>query len=529
MTGEVVEQTVEYLPTDELRANEYNPNRMADEKFAELVEEVRHLGRLPKPVIVRPDADGYLIVDGEHGWRAARETGLSEVPCEVVEVDDFEAMRQTYKRNQHGTHDKPALGRMFEAMREERDLSNRELAKEMAVSEGTVRNAVMFAEAARLRNSYAPGDGDSVGSVSVRALRTYVALPEVVRDAWLNAGADSRAVWDAARIRVPLGVGEKTETVSIGEPEDWRALLNVGLAEYLDDSNTRAFVRSGRMLWRLERWLASNGRYLVGAEEYVKIAADLGLDTEWLETLPIEPELQGGKGQPMLTPERWGRVFEDAASRAEEDGQFRAMVNAGLRVAFHEVKGTADPDGSNPIVADALRLLDNAPAFIRDADISLPEKFTVATAEADVPEDAMREAQRRTCSRLEQRQRVLEGRSNVLERLGETERLALQAMWNVKPADILDGELTRVMSERKTTETRALFEDRDRLTEAVVGKLREASPKTFEADVDGTAAWQVLEQRLKAMPWPELVLFASVLLRAPVGGWLKAVREEVAA
>jgi ParB-like chromosome segregation protein Spo0J len=50
------------------------PEQDADEEFAELVEEVRHLGRLPKPVVVRNRyAPGeYQIVDGEHGWRPKR-------------------------------------------------------------------------------------------------------------------------------------------------------------------------------------------------------------------------------------------------------------------------------------------------------------------------------------------------------------------------------------------------------------------------------------------------------------------------
>jgi ParB-like chromosome segregation protein Spo0J len=31
------------LRTEQLRPNDYNPNRMTEEEFAELVEEVRHL------------------------------------------------------------------------------------------------------------------------------------------------------------------------------------------------------------------------------------------------------------------------------------------------------------------------------------------------------------------------------------------------------------------------------------------------------------------------------------------------------
>ncbi len=104
------------LRTDTLKPNSYNPNQMTDDEFAECLAEVRHLGRLPKPVIVRPNGAGYTIVDGEHGWRCAVEAKLDTVACEVVEVDDFEAMRQTYKRNQHGAHNPVRLGQMFERM-----------------------------------------------------------------------------------------------------------------------------------------------------------------------------------------------------------------------------------------------------------------------------------------------------------------------------------------------------------------------------------------------------------------------------
>ncbi len=96
--------TIQQLSSELLSPNDYNPNRMSETEFAELVTEVRHLGRLPKPLVVRPNGEGFVIIDGEHGWRASKEVGLSEIPCEVIDVDDFEAMRQTYKRNQHGQH-----------------------------------------------------------------------------------------------------------------------------------------------------------------------------------------------------------------------------------------------------------------------------------------------------------------------------------------------------------------------------------------------------------------------------------------
>lgn len=172
------------LPVGDLVSNDYNPNEMTAGEFAELVAEVKHLGRLPKPVIVRPNGDNYVIVDGEHNWRAAQELELNEVPCEVVEVDDFEAMRQTYKRNQHGTHNPVLLGQMFQRMKKERKLSNRKLAKEMEISEATIRNALLYADMVEeVRNHYA------VEKLTVQQIRLAKLLPPVTKNLWIAGGA----------------------------------------------------------------------------------------------------------------------------------------------------------------------------------------------------------------------------------------------------------------------------------------------------------------------------------------------------
>src|SRR5690349_311823 len=81
--------------------NGYNPNVFTKAQQQKCNTEVGRIGRLPKPLVVRPEGTRYTIVDGEHGLIAAKANGFTQVPCEVVEVDNFEAMRQTYKRNRH--------------------------------------------------------------------------------------------------------------------------------------------------------------------------------------------------------------------------------------------------------------------------------------------------------------------------------------------------------------------------------------------------------------------------------------------
>ena len=47
------------IAVDQIHPNPFNPNKMNEEEFYQYVEEVEHLERLPKPVIVRPLYDGY--------------------------------------------------------------------------------------------------------------------------------------------------------------------------------------------------------------------------------------------------------------------------------------------------------------------------------------------------------------------------------------------------------------------------------------------------------------------------------------
>jgi ParB-like chromosome segregation protein Spo0J len=176
---------VQMLATTKITPNDYNPNELTEEEFKEYRAEAKRLGRLPKPLFVKPNG---VIMDGEHGWKVAQELGWAEVPCEVEDLEDFEAMRRTYKRNRHGSFNQVLLGRMFETMMEMRGLSGRDLANEIGVSEGTVRNALLYAEAAKVRNRYAPGEGDAqIARLSVKKVRAYMKKPEDQRDAWLDA------------------------------------------------------------------------------------------------------------------------------------------------------------------------------------------------------------------------------------------------------------------------------------------------------------------------------------------------------
>lgn len=61
-----------------------NPNQMSPDDFARLVEAIRKFGFL-QPVLVRAVGNDFELVDGVHRVRAAREAGLTEVPCVLAD------------------------------------------------------------------------------------------------------------------------------------------------------------------------------------------------------------------------------------------------------------------------------------------------------------------------------------------------------------------------------------------------------------------------------------------------------------
>ena len=62
------------------------------EAFKELVDSIRAKGVI-NPVSVRPLTEGgYCLIDGLHRFTAAKAAGLAEIPCQILEISEVEAM-----------------------------------------------------------------------------------------------------------------------------------------------------------------------------------------------------------------------------------------------------------------------------------------------------------------------------------------------------------------------------------------------------------------------------------------------------
>jgi ParB-like chromosome segregation protein Spo0J len=532
---------------------------MTEEEFAELVEEVRHLGRLPKPVVVRNGyaGDTYQIVDGEHGWRAAKEAGLEEITCEVIEADDFEAMRQTYKRNQHGTHDRAALGEMFSRMMAERGISNRKLAEEIAVSEGTIRNALTFAEAAELRNGYAlaktGGRDYHFERLTVRQARTYVLLPELVRDRWLDAGGDDNALAPGDAGLEDIFYGPESMV------EYYKQLAETGIAKVFERGKFREAVQQA---WDLSEWRERHRRILgIDIDAYIRPVVEKHprnpTHIEILDRLPMHER------KALVTPEEWAKAIEVAWDKGDRVYEVLGRFTDVGKLKAHELGIPAD-DLEDP--RQALRKLEveqEAPSFLRDAPLPLHTKHwllkqadTHHNARRNIraseltPEERLKVKQEAVRFLLKEHKRyeaevaAYEADMERIKSLPEEQQLAalmagmsgggvpypkgvphVSHVWEgcIKAHYQMQEQAEQKASRDKLKKT---FEDPEKLVEALVERFKTAAPKVFEQELAGRQAWEVLGGRLKAMPEPELLLLGAVMLKAPVGVWLDAVRSE---
>lgn len=96
------------LPVSKLVPNPWNPNRLDNDKRKKLRDEIRRNGFMA-PVLARPLGGRFQIVDGEHRLGIAKELGMAEVPCVIVDLDDTAAKIKTLQMNGFRGDNDPVL------------------------------------------------------------------------------------------------------------------------------------------------------------------------------------------------------------------------------------------------------------------------------------------------------------------------------------------------------------------------------------------------------------------------------------
>lgn len=132
------------LPITKVEPGAQQPRKYFDElALDELAESIGRHGII-QPLTVRKQKSGrYQIIAGERRWRAARQAGLSEVPCIVIEADDGLAAELALIENLQREDLNPieeAEG--FRVLIEEYGLTQEEAAERVAKSRPAVANAL---------------------------------------------------------------------------------------------------------------------------------------------------------------------------------------------------------------------------------------------------------------------------------------------------------------------------------------------------------------------------------------------------
>lgn len=98
---------VKMIPLEKIQANDYNPNKVATPEMKLLKLSIEEDG-YTQPIVVYydEDLDKYIVVDGFHRYRCAKEYfHLDEVPCTVIDKDLDDRMASTIRHNRaRGTH-----------------------------------------------------------------------------------------------------------------------------------------------------------------------------------------------------------------------------------------------------------------------------------------------------------------------------------------------------------------------------------------------------------------------------------------
>lgn len=85
------------IPIEKIVTNQMQPRRdMGD--LSELTDSIRENGII-EPVIVKPKDGIFEIIAGERRFRAAKEAGLSEIPCIEHDIPDNEALEMSIIEN----------------------------------------------------------------------------------------------------------------------------------------------------------------------------------------------------------------------------------------------------------------------------------------------------------------------------------------------------------------------------------------------------------------------------------------------
>lgn len=400
-----------------IKPNEFNPNEMTDAEFLELVQEVKHLGKPPKPIVLRNKGEFFEIVDGEHSYKALKELGHKELQqgwFEIVDYDDTEAKRQTYKRNLGGTNNPVKLGQMFAKAVQESGMSNRQLAESWGLSEGTIRNYLIYATATDLRNDYA-----NLAKLNKEQIKLYLKIAgyaKPIADYWLSCGAiEDALIWfsdekyndkdltviaraEASFIEIIKQGAEKllsykTDFIPLDlTPEDHKRYIQK-FKNGIKRASKMASLRK-----RMEAYFNLGEETKQKVTEYLDLyfnsPLSLKVPEKQIDTLfSLVIKKADNKLEFLLTPEELKQCMQ-----LEKDEGYKTLLNNAMlmiaekhKIAPSEIKTNSAWGGIEKHL-DEIEIEMKAPDYVRQAKWYIPRKFRLAFLEIKIEDEELRKA-----------------------------------------------------------------------------------------------------------------------------------------
>ena len=148
---------IKKIGVSKIAENTWNPNVMKPYKFEALTKHIKDKGMV-QPILVRTHKvkeqdlnefekstveeiplPEFEIIDGAHRFRAAKQAGLTEINCVVVELDDNQAQKATIAMNNiKGYMQDMQLAALIEQLNKTESLE--ELSKALAFEEKELKN-----------------------------------------------------------------------------------------------------------------------------------------------------------------------------------------------------------------------------------------------------------------------------------------------------------------------------------------------------------------------------------------------------
>ncbi|MAE70606.1 MAG: hypothetical protein CME06_09075 [Gemmatimonadetes bacterium] len=132
-----------HLPVGRIVPNPFQPRvEFEQEAIDELAASIREKGVI-QPILVRPAGDVHQLVAGERRLRAARQAGLTQVPCVVKELSDLESLELALIENIQ-RRDLTAIerARAYRQLMERFDYTQSDLARHLGKNRASVANTL---------------------------------------------------------------------------------------------------------------------------------------------------------------------------------------------------------------------------------------------------------------------------------------------------------------------------------------------------------------------------------------------------